>query len=215
MDTLKSVKSTGNSEVEQSIGGTKVEVVKDPYKWSFSKKLYHTAVCSVFAFTVYSTLRYLPSQLHGKSLTFCLHDSTIASSIYIPARDAIIQQFRVSLTVALLPYSFYVFGQALGPVLAAPLSEAFGRRGTYAPSMLLFALFTLGAGCSRSVAALTICRFLAGVFGSPVLSVTGGTMADIWMPHERVLPMAIVSAIPFLGPPIGYLPLSTSSWIRH
>jgi MFS family permease len=119
------------------------------------------------------------------------------------------------LTVALLPYSFYVFGQALGPVLAAPLSEAFGRRGTYVPSMLLFALFTLGAGCARSVAALIICRFLAGAFGSPVLSVSGGTIADIWMPHERALPMAMVSVIPFLAPSIGYLlpSLTLSSYL--
>jgi MFS family permease len=107
------------------------------------------------------------------------------------------------MTIALLPYSFYVFGQAWGPVLAAPLSETFGRRGTYAPYLFLFALFTLGAGLSQSIVAITICRFFAGVFGSPVLSVSAGTIADIWVPQDRAIPMAVLVLIPFLGPSFG------------
>ncbi|KAF2101507.1 MFS multidrug transporter-like protein [Rhizodiscina lignyota] len=154
----------------------------DPYKWSLLNKLYHTAISSIFCFTV-----------------------TIASSIYMPARNSIIERFNVSLTIAILPYSFYVFGQALGPLLAAPLSENFGRRGTYVPCMLLFGLFTLGAGLSQSIASLTICRFFAGVFGSPVLSVSAGTMADIWTPQQRPIPLATLTMIPFLGPSLGPL----------
>jgi MFS family permease len=105
--------------------------------------------------------------------------------------------------VALLPYSFYVFGQAWGPLLAAPMSETFGRRGTYVPYMLLFILFTLGAGFSKSMASLVVCRFLAGVFGSPALSVGGGTVADVWNPQDRAIPMATLVLVPFLGPSLG------------
>ncbi|OCL08894.1 MFS multidrug transporter-like protein [Glonium stellatum] len=155
---------------------------ENPYNWTKAKKIYHTAVPAAFAFVV-----------------------TTASSIYIPGRELIRQQFHVSLTVALLPYSFYVFGQAWGPVLAAPLSETFGRRGTYIPYLSLFALFTLGAGFSQSITAITVCRFFAGVFGSPVLSVSAGTIADIWMPQDRAIPMAVLVLIPFLGPSFGPL----------
>jgi len=125
---------------------------------------------------------------------------TIASSIYIPAIPDIENEFQVSLTVALLPYSFYVFGQAWGPLLGAPLSETFGRRGTYIPYMLLFAL---GAGFSHSIASLIVCRFFAGLFGSPVLSVGAGTIADIWSQQDRGIPMAILVLVPFLGPSLG------------
>jgi len=128
---------------------------------------------------------------------------TMASSIYIPAIKDIQQQFHVSTTVSLLPYSFYVLGQALGPVLAAPMSETFGRRGTYIPYILLYALFILGSGFSRNIASLVICRFFAGVFGSPALSVGGGTIADIWAPQNRGIPMALVVLVPFLGPSLG------------
>jgi MFS family permease len=87
--------------------------------------------------------------------------------------------------------------------LGVPLSETFGRRGTYAPYLFLFALFTLGAGLSQSIAAITICRFFAGVFGSPVLSVSAGTIADIWVPQDRAIPVAVLVLIPFLGPSFG------------
>jgi len=93
--------------------------------------------------------------------------------------------FHVSHTAALLPYSFYVFGQAWGPYI------------------LLFSLFTLGAGLSNSLASLVVCRFFAGVFGSPALSVGGGTVADVWAEEERAVPMAVLVLVPFLGPSLG------------
>ena len=127
----------------------------------------------------------------------------MASSIYIGAIPDIRRRFRVSMTVALLPYSFYVFGQAWGPVLAAPMSETFGRRHTYVASLFIFCLFTLGAGFSRGISALVVCRFFAGMFGSPVLSVGAGTLADVWAPEDRAIPMAMTVLIPFLAPSIG------------
>lgn len=50
--------------------------------------------------------------------------STIGSSIYTPAFDAIQKQWGVSETVALLPLTTYVLALALGPIIAAPLSES-------------------------------------------------------------------------------------------
>ncbi len=88
-------------------------------------------------------------------------------------------------------------------MLGAPLSETFGRRGTYIPYMLLFALFTLGAGFSQNITSLVVCRFFAGLFGSPALSVGAGTVADLWIPQDRGIPMAVLVVIPFLGPSLG------------
>lgn len=113
------------------------------------------------------------------------------------------KQFGVSTTVALLPLSLYVLALGFGPVIAAPLSETFGRRVVYFISPPLGVIFTLGAGFSPSFAGLCILRFLAGVSFSPPLAVGAGTTADCNMPNQRALPTSLFILSPFLGPALG------------
>ena len=150
--------------------------------WSKGKKIYHTFVPASIAFVC-----------------------TLASSIYTPGRDSLMADLNVSAEVALFPYVFYVLGLAFGPLIAAPTSETHGRRAVYLVAIPLFALFTVGAGFSQNIASVTICRFFAGVFGSPGLSIGSATLADMWKPHERAVPMAIYICTPFLGPSVGPL----------
>lgn len=60
--------------------------------------------------------------------------------------------FNVSITVALLPYSFYILGLAFGPVIAAPCREIFRRKAVYVLYNAICAL----SGFSRGIASLTI-----------------------------------------------------------
>ena len=69
--------------------------------------------------------------------------------------------------------------------MAAPLSETFGRSVVHIASLPIFALFILGSGFAKNVEATIICRFFAGLFGTPALSVGGGTLADIWSLRAR------------------------------
>ncbi len=121
---------------------------ENPMNWPFWKKVYHTIIPGLFAFIV-----------------------TFGSSVYTPGYPEVMIRFEISSTAALLGLSLYVLGLAFGPVLAAPISETFGRRVVYLVSLPLAALFTLGAGFSQDFASLIICRFFAGFFGSPVLAV--------------------------------------------
>lgn len=111
--------------------------------------------------------------------------------------------YHVSSTVAVLGLSLYVLGLAFGPVLAAPISETRGRRAVYIVSIPIAALFTLGAGLSRNMASLAICRFFAGFFGSPVLAVGAGTNVDLWPVRDRAIAASLFMLAPFLGPAIG------------
>lgn len=61
-------------------------------------------------------------------------------------------------------------------------------------------LFTLGAGYSQTLAQLLVCRFLAGVFGSPVMAVGPGTISDIWETRVRAVSGIGYILSPFLGP---------------
>src|ERR1700712_3045744 len=56
---------------------------------------------------------------------------TAGSSMITPGAFAVANKFHVSHTAALLPLSLFVLGLAIGPVLAAPISETRGRAIIY------------------------------------------------------------------------------------
>lgn len=117
-----------------------------------------------------------------------------------PGAFAIGHKFHVSHTAALLPLSLFVLGLAVGPMLAAPISETRGRSIIYKVSIPLYMLFILGAGFSKSFGGLLVCRLLAGMAGAPCLAVGAGTVADLFEPSRMAAPGALVVMAPFLGP---------------
>lgn len=76
----------------------------------------------------------------------------------------------------------------------------------YLSGIPISGLFTLGAGFSQNISALTVCRFFAGFFSSPGLSIGTGTIADIWHPNERGFPMAAFVTSVQMGPALGSMP---------
>ena len=120
----------------------------------------------------------------------------MGSSVYTPGYPEVQKQFNVSTTAALLPLSLYVISIGLGPVIAAPLSETYGRLLIYWISMPL-------SGFSQTFAQLLVCRFLAGLLGSPVMAVGSGSNTDIWRPEFRAPASAMFIMAPFLGPALG------------
>ena len=153
---------------------------ENPTNWPNGKKIFHTFIPAFAAF-------------------IC----TLASSIYTPGRNSLIDDFGVSQEVSLLPYVLYVLGLGFGPLVASPISETLGRRAVYMVSLPIFALFILGSGFSRNIASLCVCRFFAGFFGSPGLGVGTATLSDVWLPAQRAVPMAVYVMTPFLGPAVG------------
>ncbi|KAL2863370.1 major facilitator superfamily domain-containing protein [Aspergillus lucknowensis] len=49
---------------------------------------------------------------------------------------------------------------------------------------------------------MIVFRFLAGFFGSPAVTNSGGSITDIWAQEDRSVPLALFSAASFLGPVI-------------
>ena len=90
----------------------------------------------------------------------------------------------------------------MGPIIAAPISENYGRSIVYKVTSPLHILFTLGAGCSKSYGSLIVCRLLAGVAGGPVLAVGAGTNADLFATHYRAIAACCFVMMPFLGPSV-------------
>lgn len=129
--------------------------------------------------------------------------STLGSSIYSPAFPVIQHDFNIGPTVALLPLSLYVLALGFGPLLAAPMSETYGRHVVYLISTPVGALFTMGAGFSQNIWTLCILRFFAGLTFSPALAIGAGSIADVNTAEHRAAPTTLYILSPFLGPALG------------
>ena len=108
-------------------------------------------------------------------------------------------EFGIKREIALLPFVFYLLGLSCGPLLAGPGSETFGRRAVYLVTLPAFAAFTLGAGFSQNIFSLVVCRFFAGFFASPGLSIGTAMFSDFLTPEERGGPVAILIATVQMG----------------
>ena len=103
----------------------------------------------------------------------------------------------------MLGLSLFLWALGLGAIIAAPVSEYYGRRIVYLTTVPLFGLFILGSGLAQNFTTLAVCRFFAGFFGSAVVSVGGGTNADLWQPTLAGLVYPVYFVSPFLGPAFG------------
>lgn len=138
--------------------------------------------------------------LYGQVLTLSL-----GASIITPAIQTIALHFRVRLEVAILSLSLYVLAWCFGPLVGSPLSEVYGRNAVYRPVVIGYLAFQFGAAFAQNIETLLICRFLAGLIGSPLLTVSLGTATDMFRPHEVGPPMGLGILCAFLGPVIGKL----------
>ncbi|KAE8145670.1 MFS general substrate transporter [Aspergillus avenaceus] len=157
---------------------------QNPNNWSLAKKIYNSAVPAFLCFAMQVPI-------------------TFGLSIYTPQHGEIQEAFHVSSTVSLLPYALYVYGLGFGPMIAAPLSESYGRRLIYIVATPMSLLFTLGVGFSKNMGGILVCRFLAGTFGSPPLAVGAGTLTDLWGGRRIARAMTLLFATSLLGPSLG------------
>ncbi|KAG8630705.1 hypothetical protein KVT40_002324 [Elsinoe batatas] len=129
--------------------------------------------------------------------------ATLGASIITPSAPALQAEFDISSTLSLVPLSLYVLALGFGPLLAAPLSETYGRRVVYLVSTPLAGILTLGAGFTTHIWSLSLLRFLAGLTFSPSLAIGTGSVGDVTKPESRALPSALYIMCPFLGPALG------------
>ena len=154
----------------------------NPKNWKKAYKWYCTMIVAMTCFSV----------------AFC--SSVITADIL-----GVQETFNCSEEVALLTVTVFVVGFGVGPMVFAPLSEILGRRIIYATTLLLGVIFIIPCAVAPNKATLIICRTIDGIAFSAPMTIVGGTLADLWNPEERGVPMAAFSAAPFLGPAIGPL----------
>ena len=103
--------------------------------------------------------------------------------------------------------SVYTLGFVIGPLLLPPLAELCGRLIIYHTCGLLYMLFTIGGALSSNLNMLIDFRFSDGCAGSALLTIGGGSVADMMVPEKRGAVMSIRAfggtMIPAIGPVAG------------
>lgn len=155
---------------------------ENPKNWSKAYKWYCTMVVALTCFVVAFNSAVISADLVGVQETF-----------------------HVSEEVSLLTITVFVIGFGVGPLVFAPLSELFGRRIIYATTLGLATIFVIPCAVAPNIGTLLACRLIDGIAFSAPMTLVGGTLADLWRPEERGVPMAAFSAAPFVGPAIGPL----------
>lgn len=114
-------------------------------------------------------------------------------------------EFDVASLIAILGLSTFVLGLGLGPLLTSPLSEWYGRRPIYIVAWSFFVIWNVVTAVSQNIQTVIVSRFFTGFAGGTFLSVSGGTVSDVFLRSQIQLPMTLVSSAPFIGPCLGPL----------
>ncbi|KAK4105190.1 MFS general substrate transporter [Parathielavia hyrcaniae] len=133
--------------------------------------------------------------------SFCV---TNASASYTSTYGQMNDEFGTSRLVATLGLSTFVLGIALGPFWS-PLAEFYGRRPIYLASFAGFIVWIIPSAVATNIETMIIARFFQGLAGSAFLSVSGGTVGDLFTRDTMLMPMAIFALAPFVGPSTGPL----------
>ncbi|KAH6657917.1 polyamine transporter 3 [Truncatella angustata] len=132
--------------------------------------------------------------------------SLFTVSIVAPTLPAIASELHIeNKAVQEMVLSVYLLGFAIGPLIASPLSETFGRVRIVQSWNLLYLVFNAGCGASRTKEAVIVLRFISGIFASATLGIGGGTIGDMFRPKERGKGVAIYSWCSVLAPLFGVI----------
>ncbi|KAJ5181657.1 hypothetical protein N7449_011804 [Penicillium cf. viridicatum] len=154
---------------------------RNPLNWPDSVKWLHVAIISFGTFTI-----------------------PLASSIFSPGVANLDDEFHVeNQLLSTIVVSIFVLGLAFGPLLAAPLSEMYGRWICYTVFNALYTVFTVACGVSTNISMLIVFRFFAGATGSAPLTIGGGTVADLFPIYQRGLALSFVTLGQAVAPAIG------------
>lgn len=114
-----------------------------------------------------------------------MHNSPLALSIFAPSVVQVSQEFHVdNQLLQTVVVSIFVLGLAFGPLLAAPLSEMYSQWICYTVFNILYTVFTVACAVSTNMSMLIVFRFVAGATGSAPLTISGGSIMDLF-PMER------------------------------
>ncbi|KAF9237707.1 major facilitator superfamily domain-containing protein [Melanogaster broomeanus] len=114
-----------------------------------------------------------------------------AISSYSISTTSMVQELHCTELQVTLGLGIYAVGFGVVPLVTSSFSEEVGRRPVYIFSSVMFTLTQVMLALAPNIEVVIVGRALGGIFGSSGATLVGGSIADIWKPEERGLPMSI------------------------
>ncbi|OJD36225.1 polyamine transporter [Diplodia corticola] len=130
------------------------------------------------------------------------------ASGFSPASKKFAEDWGLSPEAGTLGLSLYVLGLAFGPMTLAPLSEYYGRRPIYIYSYFVFLCCLAASAVVPNLAVFIPVRIISGYFASVTIANFGGTIADLYHPHDTGPAMSLYLWAATAGSPTGFFMMS-------
>lgn len=157
-----------------------------------------------------------PTLAHVAVLGFTCSLGPFATNGIVPAFHAIAQTYGIALTDTQQMLTVYLVALAIGSLLSGSLSDTFGRKGVLAAGMVLFAVSSVGALYSDSLAEMNAWRFVQGLGASTGQVITQAMVRDRWSGLPATRAMSIIgmlfSVAPAVAPIVGGWLVVCTGW---
>lgn len=129
--------------------------------------------------------------------------SPMSGLAFLPAVPEIAHDFSVSGEAVTISAAVYCVAMALSPCLFLPISDIYGRQGTFLVCLVCYCLSSIVVAVSKDLAMFMVWRFTTGLFATAFLSVAAHMVSDIFEPSERGRSMSWILSGTQLGTALG------------
>lgn len=172
----------------------------DPHNWPFPRRVRCTVLISLLAaVTWWSTTIDVTALPSTRALWHTSIEVQTVPTGMCTRRWLVDCMADSSLALFLIALGF-------GGLVTAPVSEVIGRNPVYLSMLPLFILFIMGAGLANTLVQRSVCRGLAGLFGSALLVCSAAAVVDLWSLAERVYVFPFFAMVTFMGAIIAITP---------
>ncbi|KAM0789800.1 hypothetical protein ACM66B_006652 [Microbotryomycetes sp. NB124-2] len=130
---------------------------------------------------------------------------TYSSTAYVSSVPAVMAQFGLGRTAAIVGVTLTVLGFAAGPLVWGPMSEVLGRRLVYTVSGIGYVAFGWGVAFAHNAPTLLVSRFFVGFFGASSINNVPASIGDFTTLEQRGPYTILYALCAFAGPVTGPL----------
>ncbi len=140
----------------------------------------------------------------------------LSLDMYLPGLPSLTRELHATASAGQLTITACMLGLGVGQLIAGPLSDARGRRGTLLVGIVAYAVASVACAVAPSVGMLVVARLVQGMAGGFGIVVARAIVRDlsrgVTAARMFALLMGITGVVPVCAPLIGGQVLLITSW---